>query len=143
MLWTLCADTCLAVPGRWLWSVHAVSMPRRRWRSRTNATSSPGIIVTEELSQGSVVFVEPQAIGDHFRLIRPLPVEMQQDEDGWWVVSDLSFSVYGDGADRDSAVRDFMRSLAETYDLVQLSSDRSDADMRLYNEMRHFVCRVG
>ncbi|HKV83676.1 MAG TPA: hypothetical protein VJN88_03920 [Ktedonobacterales bacterium] len=68
------------------------------------------------------------AIAPAWELLRPLPVTISADEDGWYVASDDVFQVYGDGETLANAQHDYVISLIDYYLLVErdaLSGDVS------------------
>ena len=56
--------------------------------------------------------------GDHFELVQPLPVDIERDQDGTFLVSDPLFAVYGHGPTEDEALHDFLVSLGEYHEIM-------------------------
>jgi hypothetical protein len=53
-----------------------------------------------------------------FELVQALPVHVERDQDGSYLVSDLLFGVYGQGPNENEASADFGVSLVEYYDIM-------------------------
>jgi hypothetical protein len=62
-------------------------------------------------------------IAPGWKLIQPLPVLIQQDEDGEYLVTDEVFHVYGEGATSDAAQQDYIQSLVEYHALISSYDD--------------------
>ena len=58
-------------------------------------------------------------IAPSWELTHPLTLTVSADEDGWFVVSDDVFHVYGDGETLDNARQDYIVSLIDYYRLVE------------------------
>lgn len=54
-----------------------------------------------------------------WELIRPLMVTIERDEDGSFVVTDEVFMVYGTGLTVTLALRDYVNSLVEYYQIIE------------------------
>ncbi len=52
-------------------------------------------------------------------LIKPLPIEVERDEDNSYIVSDNIFMVYGEGERPEDAQKDYIKSLIEYYSIVK------------------------
>lgn len=57
-------------------------------------------------------------VGHGFELVQALPVDVEKDSDGAYLVSDSLFGVYGHGATEDEAFADFSVSLVEYRDIM-------------------------
>ena len=66
-------------------------------------------------------------IAPHWELVRPLEVRLEADEEGSFVVSDDLFLVYGEGATRLDAIKDYMESLIDYYQLMEVRAVKADA----------------
>ena len=58
------------------------------------------------------------ALPHGFDLVQVLPVDVEKDHDGAYVVSDPTFGVYGQGASEGAAFDDFAVSLVEYYEIM-------------------------
>lgn len=57
-------------------------------------------------------------IASGWELIRALPVKIEQDEDGYYIVSDDTFLVYGEGRTLEEAQQDYTESLIDYYEII-------------------------
>ena len=71
-------------------------------------------------------------ISDQFRLVHPIAVNIEHDDEGKIIVSDDVFHMYGEGVTRQLALEDYVSSLAEYYDLLKSQEDASSVDLFLY-----------
>ena len=53
-------------------------------------------------------------------ILSPLKVSVEYEDDGSCLVSDDLFAVYGHGENRDKAIADYVTSLIEYFDLLEL-----------------------
>jgi hypothetical protein len=65
-------------------------------------------------------------IKQNWRLIQPLLVEIEQDDDDSYIISDTQFGVYGHGATVFEAQQDYIVSLIDYY---QLLSERANTGL--------------
>lgn len=76
-------------------------------------------------------------------LLQPLPVVLELDEDGTFVLADDVFSRYGAGESPQDAFVDFMNDLATYYDIVaESAAGGSSAALTLLNHMQQYIRRV-
>jgi predicted RNase H-like HicB family nuclease len=66
-------------------------------------------------------------VGDGFELVQPLPVTVEVDQDGSYVVSDSLFGVYGHGSTEEEAWDDFSISLVEYHDIMAAGANAETA----------------
>ncbi len=81
-----------------------------------------GLVLSGALSQYS-----PHA-SPRWSLLQPLPVVLELDEDGTFIVSDDEFLTYGAGPDLPAALDDYISALLDYFDLVTHSDHPYDAD---------------
>jgi hypothetical protein len=62
-------------------------------------------------------------ISDHFRLIQPLSLDVEEADGGEIIISDSIFYMYGQGATRREALVDYVSSLSEYYELLESHED--------------------
>lgn len=72
-------------------------------------------------------------------IVQPLQVDIEQDEDDTYVVSDDLFLVYGNGINRPDAINDYIKSLAEFYQLVKKNALASSFDQDLLNHLQTYI----
>lgn len=58
------------------------------------------------------------SVGHGLELVQALPVDVERDQDGAYLISDSLFGVYGQGATVDEAFGDFSVSLVEYHDIM-------------------------
>jgi hypothetical protein len=72
---------------------------------------------------------------------QPFQVQIEQDEEGNYVVSDDQFAVYGVGEDRPSAIKDYLVSLVEYYELVEVESADHPPTSSLLRRLERVVAK--
>ena len=72
----------------------------------------------------------PGPLGNGWVIARYIPVAIHADEDGWYVLSDTVFQVYGDGGTLAAAQRDYIASLIDYYRMVERDALENDASAR-------------
>ncbi len=95
-------------------------------------------MVAENTDQPQVA--HPQPYPSHITLLgsiavgwtvyQPLRLMIEQEDDGWVVVSDDVFAVYGDGATLNAARQSYIVSLIDYYEMLaeHAHEDRFNAD---------------
>ncbi len=73
----------------------------------------------------------------------PLPVTIEVDDQGWFIISDDLFCQYGDGITREVAEADYRGTLAEYYELVAAGAPTSAEDTRELRELGRYILRRG
>ena len=63
-------------------------------------------------------------------LSRPLAVTVERDADGWFVIGDREFNVYGHGRTEMAAIRDYGDALGEFCELVAASTRTEDRSLK-------------
>ena len=74
-------------------------------------------------------------------VIQPLEIRIERDESRDFVVSDNQFAVYGVGADRESAKRDYVSSLIEYYELMRDESTVHPPTVAFCRLLGRFIAR--
>jgi hypothetical protein len=77
-------------------------------------------------------------IAPGWKLVKPLIVNIEQDEDAYFVISDDIFFVYGDGETVEQAEKDFTSSLIEYYELLARHDD--EQTQALFWHLQSFLC---
>ncbi len=62
-------------------------------------------------------------LSDEYRLVLPLTVDLEDDVNDSFVASEGVFYVYGSGQTRAEAMKDYVRSLCEYYELLSEQTD--------------------
>jgi hypothetical protein len=86
------------------------------------------------LGQSSTNLLGP--LGRRRLIVRPLPVAIEIDSEGWFVLSDDVFLVYGEGATLESAWEDYRSSLVEYCDMVQRDAPSSAPTQAQYEQLK-------
>ncbi len=106
------------------------------YTSKSTAKASRGTF-------GVLSALEPLALngylGTDWYIHQSIPLEVQQESDGWFVVSDAVFLVYGDGATLATAGMDYMRSLHEFCEMVRESAQRRPEDVAQYQHILAYI----
>jgi hypothetical protein len=71
-------------------------------------------------------------VSDHLRLAQPITVNFEHEDGGKIIVSDDIFYMYGEGATRQDALRDYISSLAEYYEVLEAQEDAPSTELFLY-----------
>jgi len=78
-------------------------------------------------------------IAPGWKIIEPLLVTIEQDEDGSYVVSEDLFAVYGVGDTPSDALRDYTVSLTDYYDLVSAQAKGDGPTQSLFHRLQQYV----
>jgi len=89
-----------------------------------------------EIKADLFIFGEIQA--DLF-IIQPLQVNIEQDEDGTYIVSDDLFLVYGNGDNKSDAMGDYTISLVEFYQLIEKNAAVNPFDQKLLANLQFYI----
>ncbi len=68
-----------------------------------------------------------------------LPVRLEQDDDGSYVMSDDIFNVYGDGATLSNVKASYVTSLIEYYEMVAAGSEIDRYDAEQLQHLRRYL----
>jgi hypothetical protein len=71
-------------------------------------------------------------VSEHFRLLKPLSIELEEAGEGELLASDGVFYMYGQGATRREAVADYVSSLSEYYELLESHDDAPSVELFHY-----------
>jgi len=83
-----------------------------------------------------LVLIGPIAPG--WSLLQPLPITTEQDE-GYWVISDDQFFVYGDGHTYQIALDDYILALIDYFQLLQTSVKKNPADRAPFRHLGQYL----
>ena len=75
-------------------------------------------------------------------LIRPLLVEVEQDEDGSYIMSDVTFGVYGHGNTVIEAKQDLIITLIDYYELLAERAEQEPLTYIQFRRLRLYLDRV-
>lgn len=78
-------------------------------------------------------------ISSEFVIVQPLPINIEQDDDQSFVVSDDIFLIYGDGNNRLDAINDYVNSLIEFYSLVEDGAENNQFDVKLLSHLKSYI----
>jgi len=76
-------------------------------------------------------------ISDRFRLAQPITLNLEQEESGKMIASDDIFFMYGEGVSRQDALRDYVSSLSEYYELLEGHQDA--ASVNLFKHLQSYL----
>jgi hypothetical protein len=71
-------------------------------------------------------------LSDLFQLVQPLSISFEDGGNGRIIVSDDIFYMYGEGATRQEAVRDYVSSLTGYYELLESHGDAPTVNLFQY-----------
>jgi hypothetical protein len=80
-------------------------------------------------------------ISDLFQLIQPLSISFEDGDRGRMIASDDIFYMYGEGATRQEALRDYIGSLSEYYDLLESHDDAPTVE--LFHYLQSYLQPIG
>jgi predicted RNase H-like HicB family nuclease len=78
-------------------------------------------------------------IEDHWRLLRPLILVVDREEDGWWIVSDDVFDAYGDAASRPEALRQYICALIDHFEFLIREAEQNPSAKRELDHARLYL----
>ena len=87
------------------------------------------------------VFSYGGELRDGWALRKPMQLVLERDSDGWYVISDDLFFVYGLGPDLGAAFADYGQSLIEFYCLTERSVLRNEFDQPLMLALRSYIAQ--
>lgn len=122
-----------------------VSKPQYRMSDRGNekptCSIGPQIATSAPLTSVTLVgrLASSKAKNIQLRLILPLNLQIEDDEDGGAIVSDSLFGIYGEGKDFNAAVEDYRSALMDFYFLLRERSERSSEDAALYAGVNRYI----
>jgi hypothetical protein len=65
-------------------------------------------------------------IRDEWEMTKPLLVTLEQDEDGYYVLSDELFLMYGEGPTEIKAKEDYLETMVDYYQIIQEKAHEGD-----------------
>lgn len=80
-------------------------------------------------------------IGSGWTIKNPLELEVQQAEDGDFVISDNEFGFYGEGRDLEEAEEDYLAALKTHYKIYKdhLDENEDPITLKRFNYIRNFI----
>lgn len=72
-------------------------------------------------------------------ITKPLPVTIEQDDDGSYIVSDDIFAVYGDARTPGEALEDYIVALIEYYELLAESAENHPPTQALFHHLGQYL----
>lgn len=82
-------------------------------------------------------------ISEDLAISQPLQIIIEQDEDNTFIVSDDVFLVYGDGNNRSDAIKDYVTSLVEFYQILESNANLNPFDAAQFSKLQSFIRRRG
>ena len=82
-------------------------------------------------------------ISDDLIVVQFLPLAIEQDEDESYIVSDDIFLVYGDGATKSDALREYQASLVKYFQIIEKSAESNKFDKALLSQLQSYIQRRG
>jgi hypothetical protein len=78
-------------------------------------------------------------IAPDWQIVQPMPIDIEKDEDGSYIVSDALFLVFGVGDTKDMALQDYISSLIEYYDLVLEGTESNSLDLDQSMHLKTYI----
>jgi len=78
-------------------------------------------------------------VSEKFLIVQPLPINIEQDTDQSYVISDDIFLVYGEGNTRLKAIEDYTNSLMEFYTLVEKGAADNQFDGKTLSHLKAYI----
>jgi len=85
------------------------------------------------------VTLSPGQIEEGWALMRPIMLVVEREDDGWYVVSDDIFGVYGDAESLRQAVDQYASGLIDTYEFLLCESQHNPLAMPQMERMRKYL----
>jgi len=92
------------------------------WPGKVEAFEPP--VVPVEVADLPQQYLLLGQIAPQWVVLRPLPITLERDTDGAYIVSDTLFCVYGWGRTLAEAHQDYVTSLIEYYQIMQGHEDK-------------------
>lgn len=109
----------------------AMEPPRATARVAVSTASKVTVPETHVLLQGD--------LDAGLRLVAPLLVTIERDEQGWFVVGDDIFLQWGEGETANTALADYRSTLAEYYALVSAGALSCEGDRRELQRLQRYI----
>lgn len=78
-------------------------------------------------------------VSPDWKMVQPLPINLEQDEDGTHIVSDDIFLVYGNGNTPIEAMCDYVSSLLEFFQLVKEGAETNLFDQEQLLNLQSYI----
>lgn len=101
---------------------------------------SPDAEVPENYAES--VTLEPGTLEEGWTLLSPLILRVEREDDGWFVVSDDIFDLYGDAATLRAAVRQYISSLIDHYEFSMREAESNLLALPVREKLRQYVQSV-
>jgi len=82
-------------------------------------------------------------ISDDLVVSQFLPLTIEQEDDGSYIVSDDIFLVYGDGNTKSDAMKDYQVSLVKYFQIIEKSAETNKFDKALFDQLQSYIQRRG
>jgi len=74
-----------------------------------------------------------------WEVVKPLALTVERDSEGWYIISDDVFLVYGTGPTWTEALHDYAQSLTESYQITERSAQTNEYDRPVLDVFRSFI----
>jgi len=85
------------------------------------------------------VTLSPGSIEEGWTLVRPIILLVEREDDGWYVVSDGIFGVYGDAESVGQAVQQYASGLIDEYEFFRRESLHNPLAILQLERMRKYL----
>jgi hypothetical protein len=116
---------------------------RKPW-THTDASSTYDVSPTgtDRSSLLSPIWQTPVLVGSiapGWTVIQPIPLTLHRESDGYCVISDDLFTVYGDARTPGEALEDYIVALIEYYELLAESAENHPPTQTLFHHLRQYL----
>jgi len=85
------------------------------------------------------VSLPPGRIEEEWALLRPIILLVEPEDDGWWIVSDDIFGVYGDAESLRRALHQYASGLIDEYDFFRREARHNPLAIPQWERMRKYL----
>lgn len=123
-----------------------VCLPEQLSRTVSRSTTAETFAASPQTpAAGSApwyLILEHQIISDGWETVGTLYLTVEQDEGRDFITFDDRISVYGEGHTVDEALRDYLDSLIEYYELLEARSSTNVHNQALFNAVKQLIGRT-
>jgi hypothetical protein len=110
---------------------------------RLTQSTRPSVVVSPSawspILSSPLQYLLSGSVWSGWRLVQPLLLTLERDEDGCYIASDDQFAVYGDGGTLAEALQDYIVSLIEYYEILAARADDDLPTQALFRRLRLYL----
>lgn len=81
-------------------------------------------------------------IYEDWEVLIPISLQVEQNDDNGYIVSDSLFAVYGVGDTLHNAWKDYVISLIEYYEILERNAEASEPTRMLFDQMKRYLRKL-